>query len=394
MKIFIIIILVIFIIIIYKNKKKEHFTIDDEINTNVNNIFKTDFSFLEKLSKQIDEFKKTQNINIPDNLKNTGILKINTNTSSSEKQVTINNSINFTNKNSQDVYLDIFPKNYIMVWATDKYIPKGWVICDGSTYLVDKTTITKISSDTEKISGNIYIKVPDFRGLALRGINLDTSNTLFNSQIGLDNIEFPTDKIPLHEHWLPTNIDRSKDYIEGVGFQYENMIINSDYLFRLDGLRYKCFDAPKCVFAFGFDCYSTCYYNQEEANRAHLEMLNLRYALWDTMIKWPTSTTKYSRLIPDKHSIQTIRQSFTSSITPIMPDIDTIDAALPIPGTKSKYYPYSYTDNLKIYYGNSYNSDSKNYLIVTTGEPLNSKETKLVDAPPAYYVLNYIIKLT
>ncbi len=388
MKIFIIIILLIFIIIIYKNKNYEHFTLNDDIITSINSRFKTDYSYLEKMSNQIDELKKTENINIPNNLKNTGVLKINTNIPSSEKQIKINNEINITNRDNNTKLINIYPKYFIMIWATNNFIPKGWVLCDGSSYIIDGNNYTKLESNMTRPTDKIIINVPDFRGVAVRGINNISQPHLFNQLVGEDKIHLNTNKLPRHEHWLPTALDESKPSEEGVGFQYENLFINSNKLLRLDGNTYVCeasglFDIIKCGAMISSTCNKICEFEStNDANQAQLDTLKKYYTLWNT------SYTTLSRVKSDKQTYDNIQFASKTSITK-----RNIQRLPPLEGYNNLFKTVT---NLNIYYASSYDAKKKNDLIVTTGEEFNynANETKLIDAPPPYCVLNYIIKLT
>jgi hypothetical protein len=136
----IIIIIILLVLLIFINNKREDFTessLTTDINKTLNNLYKTDFNNFVNLSNRIDELKDG-NIEQINEIENTGALKINGPNGYSKPTIKINKSFICKGKDNANSNMDIFPKYTIMIWSKKKNIPKGWAICDGRVYTLDK----------------------------------------------------------------------------------------------------------------------------------------------------------------------------------------------------------------------------------------------------------------
>ncbi len=258
MQYIIIIILILLIIIIYKKEKRlENFNntdIDYNINLLLKDIYKTDFSYIDNISNMIDNLKKNNNINLTNNLKITGNIKINGSNINQTNKVTITNGINFKNRSNKDFFIDIFPQFFIMIWARDDYIPKGWARCDGKTYTVDENN--NIIIYDEKIhESKMQIKTPDFRDVIPSGIEEFQKKTL-TKRYGNEILLFNQVHIPYHEHSLFTSYNSNNPSVDGVGFDYINYILASTFQIddREDPFYSDCSVSWDCIKSFGQDC--------------------------------------------------------------------------------------------------------------------------------------------
>ena len=256
MKIVLIIILIIILIYFINRNKNEHFSnsnIQNDIDNILNNIYSANFNELKLTSDKILEIKQNNKINLTNNLDITGIFDIKSSTLTSNNYLKINNSIIFNNKNNPNVFIDIFPQYFIMIWGDKLNIPNGWVLCDGKTYVFNKDNklVNTIEPYTTPTSYNLddpnYYKIttPDLRGVLLQSYNKNDIDKIIQSSKNKEtitdiqfNLRFGKETknllyVPRHDHLLATknskNINEVRTGLDNseLGFDYEESIRTS-----------------------------------------------------------------------------------------------------------------------------------------------------------------------
>ncbi len=363
MKIFIICILIILFLATYKKNTVESFNnINDDLNSIVNNIYKINFIDVKRLSDKIDNIKQLSNVNLTNNFTNTGVLKL-TNSSVNYNKVKITGNFNVTNKDDPNIFLDIYPQYFIMIWARDDYIPKGWARCDGKIYKLDKNNVAVEASENEQV---IKIRTPYLNGImprSVEGINfvsMDKINVL--GAMPTINQLFNGDILPPHSHKLSTKYDSSLPFTNNIGFDYEEIVTNVNnehYLEKITTNRY-------------YDCglfdVETCENPPYEANR---DILNVWKNINNDIpiyygFKYNKSNTNESEIINISHI-------FALDILNGNTNFNSVPNKQGYYDVPSMNYIYK-KNNIDFY---------KNYIVTNT-----------IDIDAAYCALNYIIKLT
>ncbi len=181
---------ILIIYLIYKTRNLEKLTKDIPImeqfeysvENTINNKFSSNINNIRNLSNLINElYSSIDSVNISANT-----MKI--------KDIIVKGTINITNKDN--MYLNIFPKYMIIVWA-DATPPKGWAICDGNRYSMDKD-----GNIEQDIGGTL---TPDLRGRFILGAGINKNNTKLTERKvgeigGEENHELTLNEIPAHAH--------------------------------------------------------------------------------------------------------------------------------------------------------------------------------------------------
>lgn len=242
---YIIIFMVMIIIYLFFKKYIEKFTdpatiassITQQVADQIDNVFKADLSKLNDLGNLLNILNTDTNNNLlktditvnelkPDYINCENIL-VNGN-------ITIEDINNFENKT-----FNIYPRYMVMIW-TQTIIPKGWVLCDGKTWYVNKIEsvvkddlIKRGVIDIDKyIKDNNYetIVVPNLiEKFVFGAINDNTSDkyTLHNTG-GAESVILAENQIPVHYHTLPfainitntdTNLVKRADIIDDSAFE-------------------------------------------------------------------------------------------------------------------------------------------------------------------------------
>ena len=181
---------------------------DSIANTYINNLFKADLNSIINLGTILNNLQ-TQNENIYDTTgegdqKITNVIVHNYN---SDNMMTCIGPLNieggnFIIKNINDLTtsFNIYPRYMIVIW-NNTIIPKGWAICDGSTWYVNLET-----SEFTQEENTEYDKVivPDLRGRFIYGAD-STANSDYapNKKGGEENVTLTKTDIPSHFHSLP-----------------------------------------------------------------------------------------------------------------------------------------------------------------------------------------------
>jgi hypothetical protein len=362
MEILIIIILIFILLYVYKTNNNETFSntnIKNDINNILKNMYKTDFSKITDISNKIDNLKQTSNINLTNNFTNTGLLKIISpnNTNNKNNQVRILGNINFTNKNNPNTYLDIFPKYFIMIWAKQiKDIPKGWALCDGNIYTVDKDNNVVVSSNNSE-NNTISIKTPNLVNILLRGGGFQ------NKIVGDIKHKIKLSNIPNHGHTLATKFDKkNKTYKEGVGFDYENILTNDEASSYLMPAQDR---SIKCQKNWLFDRGDICELSPSEFNKISLAKMKLTN---------PNAKIYYG--------------SDNMTYNPYLPSDDPSGINVLIPAQNEKI-PFTYGPDSG---GGVIYTDDRLWVDKTKNEIKN--ETTEISLMPSYCSLYYIMKIS
>lgn len=174
-----IIIFIILAIIYQIYMKKECFTtttsstLSDplKIKELINDIYRVDMTNMRNLGDICTKFKKLSigENNIADmkgTIDNIDVNILNVNDKINVQNLIVDGNIIYNNKDNDTYDPNLFPRYMILTWGTDNYIPKGWVICDGSTWYVDPVTKNYMKTNVE---GYIMVSTPDLRGRFLKG---------------------------------------------------------------------------------------------------------------------------------------------------------------------------------------------------------------------------------
>jgi len=231
---YIIIFMVIIIVYLFFKKYIEKFTdptttassITQQVADQIDDVFKADLSKLNDLGNLLNILNTnpdtkndlsakdiTVNELKPDNIICQNI-QVNGN-------ITIEDINNFENKT-----FNIYPRYMVMIW-TQTIIPKGWVLCDGKTWYVNKIKsvtydeLNKLAQNANVTIDN-YIKDNNYETIVvpnlidkfvLGAINDNTRDkyTLHNTG-GAESVILGDFDLPRHYHGLPFVINSRNDY--------------------------------------------------------------------------------------------------------------------------------------------------------------------------------------
>ena len=190
--ILIIIIILLVLYILFKKHVSEPFTVTDDINQAINDIYKADVNAIRNLSNFASEIKNNNDsFTIP--AKITSVSNMNM-----TGDLTVNGNVKFTNKNN---IMEILPSGIVIAWALNS-IPKGWALCDGKKYI--------INSDGNVSENSTGIQTPDLRGRFVLGSGSggkDMNNELLSERVsgitgGEEKHTLTLREIPGHTHNL------------------------------------------------------------------------------------------------------------------------------------------------------------------------------------------------
>ena len=120
----------------------------------------------------------------------------------SDSSLNLVNLFYFNNHNNHPVDLLV---GEIIIWPTNSNYPKGFLLCDGSSY--NKTEYSELYAVISNTygSGTGTFKVPDFRNKHMRSGNVQGNNI----QVGTDggNNTIIEDNLPSHKHNISYNDD-------------------------------------------------------------------------------------------------------------------------------------------------------------------------------------------
>lgn len=176
----IIILILIFAILylMYKTRNVESFTVSDDVNQAINDIYKADINAIRNLSNiATNIYNQGDLLTIPAKTTNTNDLIINGN-------ITMNGNVNIVQF-----------RGLIVIWSgaiTD--IPKGWALCDGQKYILDNNNLAIVD-----YTGT---QTPDLRGRFILGSGQGTNltNRVVNETGGLEKVTLTIDQMPVHSH--------------------------------------------------------------------------------------------------------------------------------------------------------------------------------------------------
>lgn len=200
---YIIITMVIFIMyLLYKKCEKEKFTEakpTDLLKKQINDIFRADLEPMRKMGTLLDDLA---NIGYSEfNFSNYGINKLildnlNINTKYSTDDLISNNNIIINDATLQRYNIDVFPRGMIIAFNYTT-LPKGWVLCDGKTWYINKNNNADVKTTLYSYDYNyVELKTPDLRNKFIFGSNI----TDVGKTGGQKNVTLEFNQMPAHTH--------------------------------------------------------------------------------------------------------------------------------------------------------------------------------------------------
>ncbi len=177
--IILIILVFINIYLIYKisiNNKSEKFGPTTNVNQLIADTYKVDLDNMRILGQIANDILTTDPLTLSSNTINADDFKIN-------GDIIVDGNITFTNRNT--VALEIFPQYMIIAWASDKTVPLGWTICDGTLGTPDLRSRFVLGSG---------------QGIDNNGNFLSARN--LNDKGGEEKHTLLINEIPKHNHFL------------------------------------------------------------------------------------------------------------------------------------------------------------------------------------------------
>jgi microcystin-dependent protein len=265
----IVIMIIITIYLLYNKYNKEHFTEtsqspEDLLKKQINDTFKVDLTPMRKLGdilKNLTSPTSTTNpsptsTSTPSPTSLTPNIDLSTrfnikklilnNLTANEKYITNdiicdnNVIINHDTFNTYDI--DIFPRGMIIAYY-DKIIPRGWVLCDGQTYYVNKSDnddYTQTKPELALIANYAELKTPNLIDRFILGANDKSGATGGATDVSLKFNQMPSHthtgtklieyKMILRECWGcdKTTIERNKYPIDEDVYTYNYISMDPD----------------------------------------------------------------------------------------------------------------------------------------------------------------------
>lgn len=133
----------------------------------------------------------------------------------------------FNNHNNHPVDLLV---GEIIIWPTNSNYPKGFLLCDGSSYSTTEYSELYAIIGTTYGSGTGTFQVPDFKDRHIRAGNVQGNNIQVGDSSGNNTIT--TDNLPKHSHTINSGCDfynTDLTYVKELNLNLISQTLQYDY---------------------------------------------------------------------------------------------------------------------------------------------------------------------